>query len=187
MSNHVTISGVDTGSGDGSINVTNGAAKVSDAANPQGIVRTRWISVATDTLPVVATSGVASFASPGVKGIVISAVRIVSGTPPINATTTNYTVRYSVDAANDAADAVLLPTTFPSSSATTNVGQIGAFNVTPVFIPDTEAAGDLRISQIILEKPVYIDVTDPITRLGLAHNIGGTVVLQFLISAVEEV
>jgi len=111
MSNHVTISGVDTGSGDGSINVTNGAAKVSDAANPQGIARTRYVSVTGDTAPIVATSGVLTYTAPGARGHVINSVRIVSGHAELLALvvagTANLDVRVGIDNANDA-DALAL-------------------------------------------------------------------------------
>ena len=163
---------------------TDGAAHVTDGIS--GVARNRYITVTTDTLPVLATSGVATYTSPGVRGIKITGVRLVSGTVPLTGAI-NWVVRYAVDAANDAAAALLLPDTTPTSSATADIGQVGAFNVMPVYIPDTEAAGDLRVGAITLAAPVYIDVTDPITRLDFVHDIGGSVVLQLTIEALEAV
>ena len=186
MSNHVSISGQNSSGADEQIRVIDNAAVVSDAANPQGIVRTRMIGVTTDAVPLVGTAdrGVATFTAPGVKGLIIHSVTVISGTPPV-AANTNYTVRYSIDAANDVADAVLLPATFPARSATDDLGQTGSFNLKPVMV--TTAAGGAWLALVTLERPIYIDVTNPITRFSLAHNIGGSVILAFNLSAVEAV
>ena len=161
-----------------------GAALVTDGI--QGVARNRFISVTTNTLPTLAGSGCATFISPGVKGITIDSVRVVSGTLLLTANA-DYTVRYAIDAANDAAAAILVPLAAPTSSATADAGQVRSFCLTPIFVPDTEAAGDLRVGQLILPAPVYIDVSDGILRLDFVHQIGTAVVLQFGISAVEEV
>lgn len=165
---------------------TSGAAHVSDVANPSGILRTRLVGVTTDAVPLEGTAdrGVITYQSPGVTGIVINSVTVISGTPPV-AANTNYTVRYAIDAASDDEDAILLPATFPSRSATADLGQIGSFNLKPVMV--TTAAGGAWLALVTLEHPIYIDVTDPIRRLSFAHNIGGSVILAFNVSAVEEV
>src|SRR3990167_913486 len=72
-----------------------GATLVTDGI--QGVARNRIVSVTTDTLPVLATSGVSQWLSPGVKGIVISGVRHVSGNLPLTGVI-NWRVRYSIDA-----------------------------------------------------------------------------------------
>lgn len=160
----------------------NGAARV--RLGDSGLQRGRLVSVTTDTLPVLATSGVATWLSPGVTGLAITGVRLVSGTVPLTGAI-NWNIRYATDPANDAASAIALPTTVPSSSATLDIWQGGSFNVTPIYIPDTEAAGDLRVGGVILPYPIEIPVDNPIFRFDLAHNIGGSVVLQFTIQAVE--
>jgi hypothetical protein len=162
---------------------TGGANHVSDGIS--GIARNRWCNVAHGTLPVLATSGVVTFTSPGVRGIVVNSVYHVSGAIPL--TTTNWRIRYAVDSANDAADAILLPTTEPGHSATVDIGQVGAFNVIPSILVDTEAAGDLRVILITLPNPVVIPVSSPITRLSFAHNLGTSVLIQLGISALEAI
>lgn len=156
--------------------------------NP-GIARNRIISVSTDTLPVLATSGVADWSalSLGVKNVVITSCRVVSGTVPVTGNV-NWRVRLAVDSANDAADALLLPTTTNPAAASTDIGQVEGFNVKPVYIPDYNDAGaaDQRVGEVVME-PYYVDVSAPIKRLSFAHNIGGSVVLEFLVKAVEVV
>ena len=161
-----------------------GATHVTDGLS--GVARNRFISATTGTLPTLAGSGCATWVSPGVRGVVIDSVRVISGTLSL-AANADLTVRYAVDAANDAAAAILLPATPNTSSATADVGQVGSFCLQALMVPDTEAAGDLRVVQLILPAPVYIDVSDPILRLDLIHNIGTTVVLQFGIRALEAV
>ncbi len=153
-----------------------------------GVARNRLISATTNTLPTLAGSGCATYVSPGVRGIVINSVRVVSGTLLLTANA-DYTVRYAVDAANDAAAAILLPLTVNTSSATTDIGQVGSFCLTPVFVGDWNDVGvaDQRVGQLILPSPVYIDVSAGILRLDFVHQIGTALVLQFGISAVEAV
>lgn len=162
---------------------SNGAAHVTDGVI--GIARNRWCNVVHNTLPVAATSGVVTFTAPGVRGVSIDSIYLVAG--PVPLTTTNWRIRYSIDAVNDAADAILLPVTEPGHSATTDIGQVRSFNVTPILIPDTEAAGDLRVILLTLPQPVIISVSDPIMRLGFAHNLGVGVTIQLGISTVEAV
>lgn len=157
----------------------NGAARV--ISGEVGQSRNQIVSVSADTLPVLATSGVAWWDSPGVKGIVISGVRVVSGTVPL--TNENWRVRYSINAPNDAVDGAWLPVVTPPAAAGVDIGPVGGFDVTPIVVPHTVDAS--RIMQIILPNPVEIPVSTPITRLGLAHNIGTDVVLEFIINAVE--
>lgn len=161
----------------------NGAARVTDGF--QGIARTRWIDVVAATAPTVAGSGTITFTNP-VFGVWVDSVILSSGT--IALTANNWTIRCAVDAANDAAAAILLPTTFPSGDPTADGGQIMSFNVQPVWIPDTEAAGDLRVGQITLPRPVEIPVTrDGILRLDFAHNIATTTTIILGIRALEAV
>src|SRR3990167_7369646 len=75
-----------------------GAALVTDGI--QGVARNRFVSVTTNTLSTLTGSGCATFISPGVKGITIDSVRVVSGTLLLTANA-DYTVRYAIDAAND--------------------------------------------------------------------------------------
>lgn len=162
----------------------NGTGFVSDGVI--GIARNRFVDVAHNTLPVLATSGVASWASPGVRGVVVDSVLVTAGTIALPTTSvSNFRVRYAIDSPNDAYSALILPVAEPTSSATADVDQVGSFTLTPVFVPDTEAAGDLRAILLILPEPVYIDITDPITRLDFAHNLGAGVTIQLGIRAVE--
>lgn len=147
-----------------------------------GVARNRIISVVADTLPTLAGTGVASWASPGVKGIVVEGVVVTAGTIALTGAI-NTRIRYAIDAANDAAAALLLPDATPAASATSDIGQVGGFNLKQEFVPDTEAAGDLRVARFTME-PYYIDVSEPITRLDFAHDIAG-VTLTFSIRAVE--
>jgi len=171
------------------IDVVNGAAVVSDTANPQGIVRTRYVSVTGDTAPIVATSGVLTYTAPGARGHVINSVRIVSGHAALLALvvagTANLDVRVGIDNASDAAALALLPDTYPSSSATTDHGQIEAFSLIPIIVSAVLDATRVVYLKLPARK-VYLDVTSPITRLDFVHELAG-VVLQFQVSAVEEV
>jgi hypothetical protein len=160
---------------------TNGAGHVTDGVI--GIARNRWCNVAHNTLPVLATSGVVTFANPGVRGVSIDSVYLVAG--PVPLTTTNWRIRYAIDSVNDAADAILLPIAEPGHSAALDVGQVRSFNVTPILIPDTEVAGDLRIVLLTLPKPVIVSVENPIKRLSFVHNLGAGVTVQLGISSVE--
>ena len=141
-----------------------------------GLARNRFISATTGTLPTLAGSGCAVWLPPGARGIVINSVRVVSGTLP-TAANADLTVRYAVDAANDAAAAILVPVTPNASSATADIGQVDSFCL------------DIRqLTGVVMRMdPVYIDVSAGITRLDLIHNIGTTLVLQFGIRAVEKV
>lgn len=161
---------------------TAGMAHVTDGNI--GIARNRFINVVHNTLPTAAGTGTATFTTPGVVGIVVNSLYLVAG--PVPLATTNWRVRYAVDSVSDAAAAVLLPVAEPGHSATADAGQVGSFNVTPVTIADTEAAGDLRIILLTLPKPVYIDVSNPIRRLDFVHNLGAGVTIQLGISSVEK-
>lgn len=163
--------------------LVNGAAPVSDGF--QGIARTRWIDVVANTLPTVAGSGTITFENP-VFGVKVTSMMVSAGTMPLTAV--NPIMRVAVDAANDAAAAILLPDTFPSGDPTADAGQITSFNIPLVYVPDTEAAGDLRVAQLNFPTAgIEIPVSrDGILRLDFAHDITGmTFILG--VTALEEV
>ena len=161
-----------------------GAALVTDG---QGIARTRFVDVvsatAAGTAPTLAGTGTITFVS-GVKAVVVESATLISGTVAV--VLNNFTVRYAVDAANDAAAAILLPTAFPSHGATTELGQTGSFNLLPVST--TNAAGSAWLAQLILPAPFPIDISeDGILRLDFAHNIATTVTIRLGIRTLEAV
>lgn len=147
-----------------------GGALITDGL--QGIARTRWIDVVAATLPTVAGSGTITFSNP-VFGCRVTSMMVSAGTLPLTAI--NSVMRVAIDAANDAAAAILLPTTFPSGDPTADAGQITSFNIPLVYVPDTEAAGDLRVAQLDFPTAgIDIPVTrDGITRLDFGHNMTG--------------
>ncbi len=164
--------------------LVDGAARVSDGL--QGIARTRWIDVVANTLPTVAGSGTITFENP-VFGVKITSMT-ASGTMPLTAV--NPIMRVAVDAANDAAAAILLPDTFPSGDPTADAGQITSFNIPLVYVPDYNDAGaaDQRVAQINFPTSgIEIPVSrDGILRLDFAHDITGmTFILG--VTALEEV
>lgn len=149
---------------------------------PTGMSRNRIIAVAHATLPTSA-SGTALWTT-GVRGIVVQSINVTAGTVPLTGNN-NWAVRYAIDAPNDAAAAILLPVVPNTPNASADIGQVGSFNVNPVIVPDTEAAGDARVVWLTI-PPVYIDVTDPINRLDFAHNIGAGITIELMIQALEE-
>jgi hypothetical protein len=152
-----------------------GAGLVSDVANPSGLSRTRFINVTGDTLPVDGVSGTAVFANP-VAAVHIDSVRILSGTLTL-AQTSNLIMRYSLAATQNQAQ-IDLPTTFPTSAYATDLGEIGSFNLI------TSGAGTATNVSLPESYDRLISLTDPISRIALAHNLTG-VTLQIGISAVE--
>ena len=180
VNNEVILMGYDSVTGQSSIikTVSNRASIISGAA---GVSRTRFVTVAHATLPVVATSGVIAFASRA-RDPIIQSLFLSAGVLPL--TTNNWTIRYSIDPANDAADALLLPVTFPSGSATAENMQIGSFNVMPIVYPNTLDAN--RLIQIVLPSTIKIPTTSGILRMGFAHNLGAGVSIVLGVSAVEE-
>ena len=158
---------------------TGGASNV--AVGAAGVLRTRFVTVAHATLPVVATSGVITFANRA-RDPVIQSIFLSVGVLPL--TTNNWTIRYSIDPAHDGADALLLPVTFPSGSATAENMQIGSFNVTPILYSHTVDLS--RLIQIVLPRPIEIPTTSGILRMGFAHNLGAGVSIVLGVSAVEE-
>lgn len=137
-----------------------------------GIARTRWIDVVAATLPTSAGSGTITFTT-AVFGIRVTSMMVSAGTLPLTAI--NSVMRVGIDAANDAAAGLLLPTSFPSGDPTAEGGQITSFNIPLAYVPDTEAAGDLRAAQINFPASgLDINVSrDGITRLDFAHNMTG--------------
>jgi hypothetical protein len=151
-----------------------------------GIARNRFVNVAHGTLPVAATSGVFKGFSPGVKNVRVHSVYLVSGTVPL--TTTNFRVRYAIDSPDDTIDGLLLPVAEPTGDNDADIGQVESFNLIPVILPDTEAAGDLRVILLTLPTPITLyDGDDPITRIGFVHNLGTGVTIQLGLSAQEDV
>lgn len=122
-------------------------------------------------------NGVAEYTDPGVSALKINSVKVVSGTLPV-AANTDFTVRLAL-VANDAAAAVALPIATNASSPTRETGQVSSFNIKPVWNGTSFA--------LVIDKPIDIAVTGPISKLYLIHNIGTLLVLQFDISAVEAV
>jgi hypothetical protein len=118
--------------------------------------------------------------NPTITSVTLTAADVIS------LAANNWAIRVGIDAANNAAAALLLPTTFPTGSPTKISGQVFIFNIKPVFMPDTEAAGDLRLVHVVMDAPVRIPVSSSgITRLDFAHNIGANMTLNFGVSAVE--
>lgn len=147
-----------------------GAALVNDSF--RGIARTRWVSVVAGTAPIAGTSGCITFTNP-VFGVKVTSMMVSAGTMPLTAV--NPVMRVAIDAANDAAALILLPTIFPSASTTADAGQITSFNIPFVYVPDTEAAGELRVGQINFPTSgIEIPVSrDGIYRLDFGHNVTG--------------
>ena len=150
--------------------LVNGAALVS--TEKAGVIRTRWIDVVAATAPTIAGSGTVTFAEP-VFGVWVTSMMVSAGTLPLTAI--NPVMRVGIDAANDAAALIMVPTTFPSGDPTADAGQITSFNIPLVYVGDTEAAGELRVAQINfptegLEIPVS---SDGILRLDFGHNMTG--------------
>lgn len=152
------------------IKSTDGAALITDGFT--GIARTRWIDVVAATLPTSAGSGTITFTT-AVFGIRVTSMMVSAGTLPLTAI--NSVMRVGIDAANDAAAGLLLPTSFPSGDPTAEGGQITSFNIPLAYVPDTEAAGDLRAAQINFPSSgIDIPVTRAgVTRLDFAHNMTG--------------
>ena len=161
---------------------TAGAALVYDTANPSGIGLKFWLDVVAATLPTEAGSGCILHTN-GFRNPKISSVMVSAGTVPLTAI--NTTVRWCF-AESDAAAAILLPTTFPSGLSSNQAFDSGSFNLIPQYVPDTEAAGDLRVCQLVLPPDLEIQTSAAVTRFYMAHNITG-VTLIFGIGAVEEV
>jgi len=131
-----------------------------------------------------ANNGVVEWNAPGAKRIVVENVRVISGTLPV-AANSDWTVRYSMDSPNDAADAILLPVTPNTSSPNTSIGQVGSFCLTPLLMGN--AGGTAWAANLIMMPFTPPDVSAPIRRFGMIHNIGTGLVLQFCIRAEEEV
>lgn len=165
---------------------TGGAMTVSLSGSAVTIVGTSQPGIARNRQVVFSSSSATSvtWLSPGVKGIVIDSVHVTGGAPSLSGSD-NFRVRYAVDAANNAAADLLLPNAFNNSASDVDIGQVGSFNLQQHYVPDTEAAGDLRVARLTME-PHTINVSEPIRRLDFIHNITG-VTLAFIILAVEEV
>lgn len=159
-----------------------GALYAADVANPSGIALEFWLDVVAATLPTEATSGCIRHEN-GFRNPKISSVMVSAGTVPL--TNINTTVRWCF-AESDAAAAILLPATFPVGLPSVQAYDSGSFNLIPVYVGDTEAAGDLRVCQLVLPPDVEIQTSAAVTRLYMAHSITD-VTLIFGIAAVEEV
>jgi hypothetical protein len=151
-----------------------------------GVARTRWVNVLTATAPVEATSGWARFIAP-VRRVEILSLRVVSLTSFALTQGADWTVRYAINPVHDAHALLMIPTAAPTGSATAEGGEIGSFNVIPIFVPDTEAAGDLRVANIDLPPNLKIDLASGITSLAFTHNIGTAVLMQLHIRALEAI
>ena len=150
-----------------------------------GVMRTRQLSAATtgvagtSTPPTEANAGFWNFGNP-VNSVVIKSVSYVSGTLPV-ASTDKFTVAYAIDPANEGAAAILLPTTIPAASATTERMQIGSFNLTPVWNGTNFA--------LVMDKSHEVDLGPGVTisKFAIVHYIGTSLVLAFDVSATEAV
>jgi len=160
-----------------------GATLVADPNNPAGMMVTHFINVEPATAPVAGTSGAITYSAPVVNPTITS-VYLTSG-DVIALAATNWVIRVAIGSANDAAAAIALPTTFPTGAQTAVTGQVFSFNLKPVSLADTEAAGDLRLFQIYID-PIEIPVSGSgISRLDFAHNLAAGMTLVFGVTAVE--
>lgn len=161
-----------------------GAAVVSDAANPSGLCITHFINVEPATAPIENTSGMIAWDYP-VCNPIITSVYLTAG-DVIALAATNWTIRVAIDPPNDAAALLALPTTFPTGSSDAVVGQVWSFNLKPFMITDYNDVGvaDQRVFQIILDNPIEIPVVgDGIRKLAFAHNLAAGMTLVFGVQA----
>ena len=133
------------------------------------------------TATITPGTGVALWNAPGVLGINIYGLKVLAGTLPVIANN-NWTIRYAIDAVNDAAAAILLPSA-TTVSVINDIGQVGEFTPAPVF----GYHATTPFTWLILPAPIAINVSSPITRLDFRHNIGAGVNLELMIGAVETV
>lgn len=162
------------------------AQKVSDINNPAGILRTHFIDVVHATLPTEAGSGTIVYDNGPVDNPKITSIYVSAGSLPLTANN-NWIIRYAIDSANDTEAGVLLPTTFPTASEQPVAGQVMSFNPELSYVPDTEAAGDLRVVNLIIPNGgIEIPVLG-VSRLDFAHNFGAGVTVILGVSATEQV
>lgn len=144
-----------------------------------GIARNRNVQVNHDTAPTLAGTGVASWTT-GVRGIVIYGVKVLAGTVPTATANNNWAVRYAVDSPSDAYAAAVLPSA-TTPGAAVDIGHVGEFNLVPVFVYHATTP----LTWLILPAPVFIDVSEGITRLDFRHNLGTGVNIELMIGSVE--
>jgi hypothetical protein len=137
------------------------------------------------TAPTLAGSGYIAFTLP-VRNPTITSVTLTAA-DVISLAAQNWTIRVAIDPANEAAALLSLPTTFPTGSPDPVVGQVWSFNLKPIMLSDTEAAGDLRVWQIVLDTAIEIPTSSAISTLAFAHNLNAGMTLVFGVSAVREV
>lgn len=158
--------------------LVNGAAPVSDGF--QGISRTRWIDVVANTLPTVAGSGTITFENP-VFGVKVTSMMVSAGTMPLTAV--NPIMRIAVDAANDAAAAILLPDTFPSGDPTADAGQITSFNIPLVYVPGTGSVSVDVNAALVADADAAVAASTNLRLLGYSckESAAGAAVATFRI------